>query len=233
MLLKPRLALASAPGPHGRLSNTQKAPEVRTHPPTLRFIRRPPHSPNTSSQNNHLRCSCPPSRPSLLYIPGSSTLTASFLSPLACPPPPSPADTQVEKPQISAGQPEPWTAVLFPSTLLIRVRAVWRPSVSHSLRFSCRKSIFSLSSSFPRLTRISIRVSLSLHPLCRPLPLPSALLLLLPIIVHKKMLLCHSRCFCPVFVRLHNKFVFGFGSKSNPGTKFSTSSLKQTHSHRI
>lgn len=100
-------------------------------------------------------------------------LTASFLSPLACPPPPSPADTQVEKPQISAGQPEPSTTVLFPSTLLIRVRAVRGPSGSHSLRFSCRKSIFSLPSSFLRLTRISIRVSLPLHPLCRPPLLPT------------------------------------------------------------
>lgn len=71
MLLKPRLALASTPGFHGRLSNTQKAPEVYARPPALRFIRRPPHSQNISSQNNHLRCSGPPSRPSLLYIPGS------------------------------------------------------------------------------------------------------------------------------------------------------------------
>lgn len=190
MLLKPRLALASTPGFHGRLSNTQKSPGSLHSSPGVKIY------PTATAFPEYLLPEQPSSmqRPPFPSVPPLHPwkwrLTASFLSPLACPPPPSPADTQVEKPQISAGQPEPSTTVLFPSTLLIRVRAVRGPSVSHSLRFSCRKSIFSLPSSFLRLTRISIRVSLPLHPLRRP-PLPPLPLLLPIIIVHKKMLPCH------------------------------------------
>lgn len=47
---------------YGRLSKTQKAPEVSTHRQTLRFIWPPPQFEDISSLNNHLYCGSPPPR---------------------------------------------------------------------------------------------------------------------------------------------------------------------------